>query len=105
MLPVHNAVHPVAENMKERKAEGLRAWRSNDPYGPKAWETTVDPKIFTTGEQDFYETILFEIDPRVIVMHYVNQEFIDQHTLHFDGVHQSFTTCGLDKLVSEVSMV
>ena len=45
-IPDHNDAHPVAEDMRIRKDDGLRLWRQSDPYAVRR-RTTVDYMFHT----------------------------------------------------------
>jgi hypothetical protein len=53
-------------------------------------------------QQDYYETIIFEKDPGVVKMKWIDWDCIDENPLRFDAVLQNITSCGLDKFVNEV---
>ncbi|KAI5017495.1 hypothetical protein ZWY2020_042383 [Hordeum vulgare] len=63
-LPIHNAAHPIVEDMKKRKDAGLRKWTANDPYVVRR-RTVVYPRFHTKEQQDFSETVLFDKSPAV----------------------------------------
>ena len=63
-IPEHNDAHLVAEDMRIRKAAGLRQWRKADPYVVMR-RTIVDYMFHTKEQQDFYETILLDKKPIV----------------------------------------
>ncbi|KAI5022007.1 hypothetical protein ZWY2020_058737 [Hordeum vulgare] len=82
---IHNAAHPIAEDMKKRKDVGLRKWRANDPYAVRR-RTDVDPRFHTKEQQDFYDTVLFDKSPAVSDMRYVEWEYIKENENFFPHV-------------------
>ncbi|XP_073353906.1 uncharacterized protein [Aegilops tauschii subsp. strangulata] len=99
-IPDHDDSHPVAEDMNIRKDAGLRLWRQTDPYAVRR-RTVVDYRFHTKVQQDFYETILLDKKPIVCDMRWVDWEYIDENEDHFQGVHESFKLCGVDKFVGQ----
>ena len=61
-IPGHANAHPVAENMMERKDNGLHQWRLFDPYAIRR-RTACDYCFQTREQQDFYETVLLDKKP------------------------------------------
>ncbi|KAI5021544.1 hypothetical protein ZWY2020_058274 [Hordeum vulgare] len=70
-LPIYNDAHTIAEDMKKRKDVELRKWRANNPYAVTR-RTDANPRFHTKEQQDFYETVLFDMSPAVSDMRYVD---------------------------------
>lgn len=89
-LPLHNEAHPVAEDMKKRRDQGLRQWR-----------TVVDPYFHTKEQQDFYETMLLCKSPVVSDMRYVDWEYIKEHEHFFHPVRENLRAIDIEDFVGK----
>ena len=97
-IPDHDDNHPVAENMKERKDDGLRKWRQADPYAMRR-RSVVDYRFHTKEQQDFYETVLLDKKPIVCEMRWVDWKYIKEDEEHYPSVFDSFSACGVADFV------
>ncbi|KAI5013153.1 hypothetical protein ZWY2020_028107 [Hordeum vulgare] len=99
-LPVHNAAHLVAEDMRKRKDVGLSKWRVVDPY-VVGRRTVVDPRFHTKEQQDFYETVLFDKNPPINDMRYVDWEYIKENEIFFPHIQENFRLVDIEDFVGK----
>ena len=99
-LPLHNVAHPIAEDVKKRRDQGLILWRDACPYDVRR-RRVVDDQFHTKEQQDFYATVLLAKSPVVSDIRYLDWDYIKKHEDFFPHVRENSITIDREDFVGK----